>query len=233
MEGLTSFLQIGAFVVAMVTLYKGLSEYGKNNLFKRAEVLENLISKFKDNKLFIAKRLLDDFEEFYYEGRCIGKEQGVDSNAITKPMTFIHSLYNVPLRKFSRKEPLQRFSMEKDGITTNIDPAKDKLLEYLSETFPQVNLFIVISLNRLLRNHVNDVISTDEVFFRDSFDELLDFVLLLAYYLRNEIITMREVNAHFQHYLLSIMKNPALIDYIKVYYNWEDFDWLFKQLPRS
>ena len=49
---MTSFLQIGAFLVAMLTLYKGLSEYGKNNLFKRAQTLEKLILKFKDHRLF-------------------------------------------------------------------------------------------------------------------------------------------------------------------------------------
>lgn len=234
MEGLTSFLQIGAFVVAMLTLYKGLSEYSKNNLFKRAKILENLIKKFKDDKLYIAKRLLDDFEEFYYEGRSIGKDQETDSSVLTKPMTFVHSMYISPLRKAKRENSSEKFSVEDAGkVTTDMVLAENTLLYILSKAFPQVNSFTMVHLDRILRNHVGDVISADEVFFRDSFDELLDFVLLLTYYLRNEIITMREVNAHFQHYLMKLRKNDPIKSYIKVYYNLEDFEWLFKQLPRE
>ena len=55
-------------------------------------------------------------------------------------------------------------------------------------------------------------------------------MLLLIYYLRNEIITMREVNAHVHYYLIKIKENAALQKYIKVYYNWEEFECLFKQI---
>lgn len=41
---------------------------------------------------------------------------------------------------------------------------------------------------------------------------------------------MREVNAHFHYYLIKIKENAALQKYIKVYYNWEEFEWLFKQI---
>jgi hypothetical protein len=67
MEGLTAFLQIGAFVVAIGTLWKGLSEYMKNNGFKRAEILEKLIEKFNSKDKLVAKNILEDFQEAYYE----------------------------------------------------------------------------------------------------------------------------------------------------------------------
>jgi len=51
---------IGGFV-ALIGLIRGLFEYIKSNRMKRAEFLEALIKEFNDDKMFIAKKLLDDF----------------------------------------------------------------------------------------------------------------------------------------------------------------------------
>lgn len=47
-------LTVGGFI-------KGLIEFSKTNKIKRAEFLEKLILEFNDPKMFIAKRILDDF----------------------------------------------------------------------------------------------------------------------------------------------------------------------------
>ena len=122
--------------------------------------------------------------------------------------------------------------MDKDKQTGIALPADSEFV-WIFDKYGKVNSVWLINLAWLLRNHEDEGIHENEVPFRDSFDELLDFVLLLIYYLRNEIITMREVNAHFQYYLMKLRKNEPLKKYIKVYYNWEDFEWLFKQLPRN
>ena len=121
---------------------------------------------------------------------------------------------------------------DKDKHTGIALPADSEFV-WIFDKYGKVNSVWLINLAWLLRNHEDEGIHENEVPFRDSFDELLDFVLLLIYYLRNEIITMREVNAHFQYYLMKLRKNEPLKNYIKVYYNWEDFEWLFKQLPRN
>ncbi len=238
MEGLTSFLQIGAFVVAMLTLYKGLSEYGKNNLFKRADTLEKLIYKFKDKKLFFAKRVLDDFIVYHYPGISVTKLTEEKAGEVTGPMAFVWPDYpfnssNACLvaTKDASETKLFDIYQDKDKQTGIALPA-DSDFVWVFDKYEKVNSVWLLKLTWLLRNHEEEGIHENEVPFRDSFDELLDFVLLLIYYLRNEIITMREVNAHFQYYLMKLRKNQPLKDYIKVYYNWEDFEWLFKQLPR-
>ncbi len=235
MEGLTSFLQIGAFVVAMITLYKGLSEYGKNNLFKRAETLEKLIIKFKDEKLCIAKKILDDFFMYYYPGINVTKLSEEKPNKLTEPMVFVKPDYSFNYSNASRLAGKQDlFDTNVDGEKlTNVALTDTSDFVWLFKKYSSVNSIWLLNLAWLLRDHRKKGIYENEVPFRDSFDELLDFVLLLIYYLRNEIITMREVNAHFQYYLLGIKKNEAIHNYIRVYYNWEDFDWLFKQLPND
>src|SRR5688572_5479868 len=52
---------LGAGFVASIGVIKGLMEYTKNSRIKRAEFLEKLIIEFNDKKMFLAKRILDDF----------------------------------------------------------------------------------------------------------------------------------------------------------------------------
>jgi hypothetical protein len=94
-------------------------------------------------------------------------------------------------------------------------------------------LFNISKLIKLLRSHRGGRIASNEIYYRDSFDELLDFCVLLTYYLRNEIITIREIEAHFSYFLRLIRDNNAVVRYIKEYYNWADFEWLFDQLPEK
>lgn len=239
MEGLTSFLQIGAFMVAMLTLYKGLSEYGKNNLFKRAEILEKLILKFKDKKLFLAKRVLDDFIVYHYPGISVTKLSEEMVKEVIGPIAFVKPGYPFRYSNAWRlaapadSDP-KLFDIYEDGNRAEkVSLPQNSDFVWVFDKYEKVDSVWLLSLAWLLRNHEEEGIYENEVPFRDSFDELLDFVLLLIYYLRNEIITMREVNAHFQYYLLRIRGNAPLIKYIKMYYNWEDFDWLFRQLPRD
>jgi hypothetical protein len=48
-------------LITMVGVIKGLMEYSQNNRIKRAEFLEKLIREFNEPKMFLAKRILDDF----------------------------------------------------------------------------------------------------------------------------------------------------------------------------
>ncbi|MEO6456010.1 MAG: hypothetical protein ABIN97_18155 [Ginsengibacter sp.] len=48
-------------LITLIGLIKGLMEFSKANRIKRAEFLEKLILEFNDPKMFLAKRLLDDF----------------------------------------------------------------------------------------------------------------------------------------------------------------------------
>lgn len=48
-------------IITLTGAIKGLMEFIKNNRIKRAEFLEKLIQEFNEPKLFLAKRLLDDF----------------------------------------------------------------------------------------------------------------------------------------------------------------------------
>lgn len=48
-------------LITLISLIKGLVEFKKNNQVKRAEFLEKLILEFNDQKMFLAKRILDDF----------------------------------------------------------------------------------------------------------------------------------------------------------------------------
>ena len=50
-----------AGLITLGGLIKGLLEYIKANRIKRAEFLEKLIVEFNESRLFIAKRILDDF----------------------------------------------------------------------------------------------------------------------------------------------------------------------------
>jgi hypothetical protein len=51
---------IGGFIT-LIGIIKGLFEYVKNNRIKRADFLEKLIVEFNAPKMFLAKRILDDF----------------------------------------------------------------------------------------------------------------------------------------------------------------------------
>ncbi|ACT91767.1 hypothetical protein [Dyadobacter fermentans] len=231
MDGLQSFLEIGAFIIAALTLYKAISEYSKNNVFKRASVLEELIVKFKKPELFAAKRLLDDFQEYHYKGMSSGAQY--DPTQVSDPVIFVHANYK------SQKCVAERIEKGKDIFRIFIDkdlpiektPGPDTSVFYANQNFPGAHKYVFINLAYLLRNHESDIINDNEIFFRDSFDELLDFTLLLIYYLRNEIITIREVQAHFAFYLKKVKHSKPVLQYISIYYNSEDFDWLFRQLP--
>ena len=48
-------------LVTIIGLIKGLFEFTKANRIKRAEFLEKLILEFNESKMFLAKRILDDF----------------------------------------------------------------------------------------------------------------------------------------------------------------------------
>lgn len=235
MEGLTSFLQVGGFVIAMLTIYRALSEYGKNNLFQRAKILESLIDKFKDKKLYVAKRLLDDFIEVYYEDIDFDKIDKPTPKGIRNDATVVHSKLKIPLWTLSisvDSDGKQVMIYKKDDMVCANAPSTDqRIIPVIRKALPKVRKFTFISLDHLLRDHKNSVIDDPEVYFRDSFDQLLDFYSLLIYYLRNEIITIREVQAHFLFHLISVKQCTPLINYISIYYEEENFQWLFRQLP--
>jgi hypothetical protein len=236
MEGLTSFLQVGGFVIALLTIYKALSEYGKNSLFQRANVLEKLIEKFKDKKLFMAKRILDDFVECYYPDLDVSKVDQLTPRDLKGKVSIVYSrlakhMYVLDIVPGTKKEDL---IFEKEGITSNLPPEQDRrIVESAVSHLSLVSQIKFMDLDHLLRTHKGTFITDDEVFFRDSFDELLDFYLLLIYYLRNEIITIREVHAHFLFHLLSVKNCEPLNKYISIYYDEEDFKWLFRQLKEK
>jgi hypothetical protein len=48
-------------LITMIGVIKGLMEYIKNNRIGRADFLEKLIVEFNSSKMFLAKRILDDF----------------------------------------------------------------------------------------------------------------------------------------------------------------------------
>ncbi|MBO9613615.1 MAG: hypothetical protein J7619_13015 [Dyadobacter sp.] len=231
MGGLTSFLQVGGFLIAILTIYRALSEFGKTNLLQRAKKLEELIDKFKDKKLYVAKRVLDDFLVVYYEGVESVPPDTPVPRSLSKPVTIVHSKLSTPEWQMLRKGK-RSWSFKRDGLKSQTPPRADRrIVGVVRATLPKVDEFTFISLPYLLRNHKTSVIADSEVYFRDSFDELLDFYSLLIYYLRNEIITIREVKAHFQFHLMSVKECGALMEYIRIYYEETDFEWLFKQLP--
>jgi len=234
MEGLTSFLQVAGLIIVMLTIYKGLSEYGKNNIFQRAKILESLIEKFKDKKLYIAKRLLDDFIEFYYDGIDFDKVDKPTPKGISEDITAVHRNLHTPqrvLNKLKAPETDSTHLVSAESEPGNLLNTDQRIISIVEQALPEVKIFTFISLEHLLRNHKGNAIGESEVYFRDSFDQLLDFYTLLIYYLRNEIITIREVRAHFHFHLLSVKKCPALLNYIQIYYEEDDFEWLFRQLP--
>lgn len=62
-------------VLAIIGFVKGLREYKRNNNIKRAEFLEKLIKEFNDKRMFLAKRVLDDF---YIDVDLPGNETDVE-----------------------------------------------------------------------------------------------------------------------------------------------------------
>lgn len=225
MEGLTAFLQVGGFLIAMLTIYRGLSEYGKSNSFTRAGKMEQLIDKFKEEKLSVAKRIMDDFVEDYYEGVDLTKQGEATPANVDKDMTIVGAKIKT---LFWTSECVN--GTWEDSVKDLPDSDK-ALLTRAKKALIKVKKFTFISLAHLLRDHRTGFVSVNEIYFRDSFDELLDFYSLLIYYLRNEIITIREVRAHFLPHLQAVRRCGPVLDYIQIYYPEQDFDWLFKQLP--
>ena len=243
MEGLTAFLQIGAFLVAFGTLFKGLSEYSKNNGFKRAEILEKLIDKFKNSDKLVAKNILEDMTEAYYDTIDASDNRVKQIEKRSKDcnnLTFVHIFYGNSCIVVERIDDEKTTIIDKIEIKQG-DMKTDNFLGVISvktlikyfQRYKGATNITFIGIERLLRTHRGQRISTNEIYYRDSFDELLDFCLLLTYYLRNEVITIREVEAHFSYYLRLIRDNKAVEKYIIVYYNYEDFKWLFDQLPEK
>ncbi|MFN8349476.1 MAG: hypothetical protein U0X91_31035 [Spirosomataceae bacterium] len=219
MEGLQSFVQVGLFIIAILTLYKGLSEYSKNNAFKRAEILENLIKRFKDPNLSVAKNLLDAFVEIYR----------VEKRGKYKEITRAHQTVGNGCIKVSKDNPPEVEILYGDWTKESFDHTYKAIYLDIFNDDEQVQVIYFIGLDRLLRHH-REGIFANEIYFRNSFDELIDFVLLLIYYLRNEIITMREVEAHFSYYLRLMKDSKAIKQYIKHYADEKEFEWLFDQL---
>ena len=58
---LDSWEVISGIVIAVLGFAVTFAEYRKSNRMKRAEFLENLIAEFNNEKMYIAKKLLDDF----------------------------------------------------------------------------------------------------------------------------------------------------------------------------
>jgi hypothetical protein len=52
---------IAGGIITLIGVIKGLWEFSNANRIKRAEFLEKLILEFSDKKMFLAKRILDDF----------------------------------------------------------------------------------------------------------------------------------------------------------------------------
>ena len=79
-----------AGLVTLIGLARGLIEFSKANRIKRAEFLEKLILEFNEPKMFLAKRILDDFwlltegnvkmtnEDLITEG----SREGIDDDAL-------------------------------------------------------------------------------------------------------------------------------------------------------
>jgi hypothetical protein len=61
MEELKNWVYIIGGLITLIGFIKGLVEFSKANRIKRAEFLEKLILEFDDKKMFLAKRILDDF----------------------------------------------------------------------------------------------------------------------------------------------------------------------------
>jgi hypothetical protein len=233
MEGLTSFLQVGGFVIAMLTIYRALSEYGKNNLFQRAKILEGLITRFKDPKLYISKRILDDFIAHFYENIDAAKADAYSNvSKITDDLTIVHSSLKTRHFELSILDNDPKYTI--GGMKLEAPHEGDEwILKIVRKGAPKVQKFKFINLTHLLRSHKGSYVGDDEVYFRDSFDELLDFYSLLIYYLRNEIITIREVRAHFLVHLILVRDCVPLRNYIRIYFEENEFEWLFRQLPES
>jgi len=61
MDTLKEWAWIAGGIITLIGLIKGLWEFSNANRIKRAEFLEKLILEFNDKKMFLAKRILDDF----------------------------------------------------------------------------------------------------------------------------------------------------------------------------
>lgn len=97
---------------------------------------------------------------------------------------------------------------------------------YQGAQFPQNHISIY------LRDHRQQPIANvDEVAVRASFDSLLDFLTRLSYYLQNDLISEREL-IYFRYYLVKVRDNPAVRNYIRLYFYERDFDALFHALTK-
>jgi len=98
------------------------------------------------------------------------------------------------------------------------------------EASPLKQMEEAIPLATFLRDHrVAPIRSLDEINVRKSFDNLFDFFTKLSYYLRQELISPKELS-YFRYYLEKIEKKSEVIDYIKRYYYWHDFESLIAAL---
>jgi len=84
-------------IIAIIGFVKGLKEYKNNNRIKKAEFLEKLIDEFNDNKMFLAKRVLDDF---YIDVELSGNETDVEiiekSNKISiEDVEYVKKIKNI------------------------------------------------------------------------------------------------------------------------------------------
>jgi hypothetical protein len=61
MDTLKNLAWFAGGLITLIGLIKGLWEFSQANRIKRAEFLEKLILEFNDKKMFLAKRILDDF----------------------------------------------------------------------------------------------------------------------------------------------------------------------------
>jgi hypothetical protein len=64
------FAWIAGGTLTFITFVKGIMEYTKSNRIKRTEFLEKLIAEFNDRKMFLAKKILDDF---WFDDRGLSK----------------------------------------------------------------------------------------------------------------------------------------------------------------
>ncbi|GGD74260.1 hypothetical protein GCM10011514_42950 [Emticicia aquatilis] len=238
MEGLTILFQIAAFLISILTLYKGLAEYTKNNTIKRFEYLDKLVKEFSENDKKAAKEMLDMFVIKHYPEKDYSDttEKDYKKRAKTKgDITYFNLKFLDVFLEIERdKDNDKGYKVIDETFVSDKISKEDFIAKYEEsikgslKTFPKANTFYFTGLERVLRTNGN--IYQNDVFIRNSFDSMLDFFLKIIYLLRSELITVNEIEGYFSYYLLRLRDNPAARNYIKTFYSERDFNWLFSLL---
>lgn len=75
----------------------------------------------------------------------------------------------------------------------------------------------ISNLGSILKDHSKGSITDPgEIAIRDAFDELLDFLGILGYYLSVEVITKQDLS-YFEYYIKKLKDNKAVENYANIY----------------